>query len=137
MPKARSIKLSDTTDNYPPKVIGRRRSESHLSVYNDNLAVACENQMEAVNINVIQTKAETTVANETKIDYAIPMPDCDPGTNPYPKPPYSYATLIGKSIMDSEEKRARLSTIYAWIADNYPYYKLDHGGWQVISKLFF
>lgn len=62
---------------------------------------------------------------------AKPMPSAAaPVANPYPKPPYSYASLIGKAILDAEEKRARLNTIYNWIADNYPYYKLEQGGWQ-------
>jgi hypothetical protein len=61
------------------------------------------------------------------------------------KPAASYATLIGKAIMDTEEKRARLSTIYNWIAENYPCksiiiinkdYKIDQGGWQVYFSLF-
>lgn len=46
------------------------------------------------------------------------------------KPHYSYASLIGKSILNMPEKRARLSMIYQWIASNFPYYQLDQGGWQ-------
>ena len=47
------------------------------------------------------------------------------------KPPYSYASLIGKAIMESVDDRARLNSIYTWISTRYPYYKLDQGGWQV------
>jgi forkhead transcription factor HCM1 len=47
------------------------------------------------------------------------------------KPTYSYASLIGMAILGSEDGRARLSTIYQWISDNFPYYQLDQGGWQV------
>jgi hypothetical protein len=49
----------------------------------------------------------------------------------FQKPAYSYASLIGKAILESLEKRARLNTIYQWIATNFPYYQLDQGGWQV------
>jgi hypothetical protein len=49
------------------------------------------------------------------------------------KPTYSYATLIGMAILETEEKRARLSTIYSWITNRFPYYRLDSGGWQVCS----
>jgi hypothetical protein len=54
-------------------------------------------------------------------------------TNPYPKPPYSYASLIGKAILDAKDQRMRLNSIYTWIALNYPFYQLDRGGWQVRS----
>ena len=46
------------------------------------------------------------------------------------KPSYSYASLIGLAIMNSEDQRARLSSIYQWITSNFIYYKMDHGGWQ-------
>lgn len=58
---------------------------------------------------------------------------CVPGVEGslFEKPLYSYATLIGKAILDTQEKRARLSFIYHWIATRFPFYRLDQGGWQV------
>ena len=52
--------------------------------------------------------------------------------NPFPKPHYSYATLIVFAINSSPEKRMTLQEIYAWIQEKYPYYKLAKKGWKVI-----
>ncbi|ODV79509.1 uncharacterized protein CANTADRAFT_51491 [Suhomyces tanzawaensis NRRL Y-17324] len=46
------------------------------------------------------------------------------------KPPYSYATLIGISILSHEDKRLPLSQIYQWISDTFKYYKREDVGWQ-------
>lgn len=46
------------------------------------------------------------------------------------KPPYSYATLIGMSILSHVDKRLTLSQIYQWIADTFKYYKREEVGWQ-------
>ena len=46
------------------------------------------------------------------------------------KPPYSYATLIGISILSHPEKRLTLSNIYLWISDTFRFYKKEDVGWQ-------
>ncbi|CCG20737.1 Hcm1 protein [Candida orthopsilosis Co 90-125] len=46
------------------------------------------------------------------------------------KPPYSYATLIGISILSHPEKRLTLSNIYQWISDTFRFYKKEDVGWQ-------
>lgn len=46
------------------------------------------------------------------------------------KPPYSYATLIGMSILSNYERKLTLSQIYLWISDTFKYYKRDEVGWQ-------
>jgi forkhead transcription factor HCM1 len=46
------------------------------------------------------------------------------------KPPYSYATLIGISILSHKDKRLPLSQIYQWISDTFKYYKREDVGWQ-------
>ncbi|EAZ62844.2 fork head family transcription factor, partial [Scheffersomyces stipitis CBS 6054] len=46
------------------------------------------------------------------------------------KPPYSYATLIGISILSNEYKKLTLSQIYSWISDTFKYYKREDVGWQ-------
>lgn len=46
------------------------------------------------------------------------------------KPPYSYATLIGMSILSNPEKRLTLSQIYQWISDTFKYYRREEVGWQ-------
>jgi hypothetical protein len=48
------------------------------------------------------------------------------------RPKLSLASLIGQAILAHPENKARLSSIYEWIANEYPeYYKLNQGGWQV------
>lgn len=46
------------------------------------------------------------------------------------KPPYSYATLIGMSILTHPDKKLTLSLIYLWISDTFKYYKREDVGWQ-------
>lgn len=59
----------------------------------------------------------------------------DPGKMPLVaddgrKPPYSYATLIGMSILRAPGRRLTLSHIYKWISDTFSYYRLADTGWQ-------
>ncbi|THC91563.1 hypothetical protein EYZ11_008982 [Aspergillus tanneri] len=46
------------------------------------------------------------------------------------KPPYSYATLIGMSILRAPNRRLTLAQIYKWISDTFSYYKNSDPGWQ-------
>lgn len=46
------------------------------------------------------------------------------------KPPYSYATLIGMSILSNSERKLTLSQIYQWISDTFKYYRREEVGWQ-------
>lgn len=62
--------------------------------------------------------------NQNSFDFEIADVDNDT------KPPYSYATLIGMSILTSESKRLTLAQIYNWISDNFKYYKKGDVGWQ-------
>ena len=57
--------------------------------------------------------------------------------NPYPKPPFSYATLILLAINSTSEKRMTLQDIYKWIEDNFPYYKNCKKAWKVITVVLF
>lgn len=51
--------------------------------------------------------------------------------NPYPKPPYSYATMILLAINSTEDKKMTLQDIYKWIETNFPYYKKCKKAWKV------
>lgn len=55
--------------------------------------------------------------------------------NPYPKPPFSYATLILLAINSTPEKRMTLQDIYKWIEDNFPYYKNCKKAWKVTTHM--
>lgn len=60
-----------------------------------------------------------------KIDYK---------TNPYVKPPYSYATLICMAMKETKKNKITLAGIYNWITDNFMYYRHADPSWQVILK---
>lgn len=65
-----------------------------------------------------QTSAPNSLEN---IDYK---------TNPYVKPPYSYATLICMAMKASKKNKITLSGIYSWITENYMYYRVADPSWQ-------
>ena len=46
------------------------------------------------------------------------------------KPPYSYAALIGMSILRAPQRRLTLAQIYKWISDTFSYYRASEAGWQ-------
>ncbi|XP_044301238.1 forkhead box protein E3-like [Varanus komodoensis] len=54
--------------------------------------------------------------------------DGDPGR--FPKPPYSYVSLIAMAIQDSPEQRLPLRAIYQYISQRFPYYRPGQKGWQ-------
>ncbi|KAJ5641566.1 hypothetical protein N7490_005566 [Penicillium lividum] len=61
----------------------------------------------------------------------LPEPhDMPPIEDDGTKPPYSYATLIGMSILRAPNRRLTLAQIYKWISDTFSYYKNSEPGWQ-------
>lgn len=46
------------------------------------------------------------------------------------KPPYSYAVLIGMSILRAPNRRLTLAQIYKWISDTFVFYRASDAGWQ-------
>lgn len=50
------------------------------------------------------------------------------------KPPYSYATLIGMSILTHPDKQLTLSQIYLWISETFKYYRREDVGWQNLIR---
>ncbi|CAN2388391.1 forkhead box [Pristimantis euphronides] len=46
------------------------------------------------------------------------------------RPPYSYSALIAMAIQNSPEKKLTLSSIYQYVAENFPFYKKSKAGWQ-------
>lgn len=62
---------------------------------------------------------------------AIPEPEMMPlVADDGRKPPYSYAALIGMSILRAPGRRLTLAQIYRWISDTFSYYRLPETGWQ-------
>ena len=56
-------------------------------------------------------------------------------TNPYVKPPFSYAALICMAMRESPNNKMTLSAIYSWITENFVYYKMADPSWQVSNYL--
>ncbi len=54
-----------------------------------------------------------------------------PSEHAQQKPAYSYAQLIVQALLASKDHRQTLSSIYSFISDMYPYYKLEDKGWKV------
>ena len=46
------------------------------------------------------------------------------------KPQFSYAALIGMSILRAPGRRLTLAQIYKWISDSFAYYSASQTGWQ-------
>ena len=62
--------------------------------------------------------------------------EVDYKTNPYVKPPYSYATLICMAMRETKKSKITLSAIYNWITENFMYYRLADPSWQVRLKVY-
>uniref|UniRef100_A0A8D0BDZ0 Fork-head domain-containing protein n=1 Tax=Salvator merianae TaxID=96440 RepID=A0A8D0BDZ0_SALMN len=58
-------------------------------------------------------------------------PSRNPGSSTWLKPPYSYATLICMAMQASKGAKLTLSAIYAWIMENFGYYRHAEPSWQV------
>ena len=63
--------------------------------------------------------------------YHLTYDRIDYKTNPYIKPPYSYAALICMAMRSSQKSKMTLSSIYSWITDNFMYYRMADPSWQV------
>ncbi|PIC32573.1 hypothetical protein B9Z55_012847 [Caenorhabditis nigoni] len=50
--------------------------------------------------------------------------------DPNKRPTYSYNALIAMAIQNSPFKALRLTEIYAYISNNFPYYKMEKDGWK-------
>lgn len=61
----------------------------------------------------------------------LPFERIDYRSNPYVKPPYSYATLICMAMKESKKAKITLQSIYNWITENYMYYRITEPSWQV------
>lgn len=69
--------------------------------------------------------------NEEQFKLQIPEPRDMPHVEDNgSKPPYSYALLIGMSILRSQNRRLTLAQIYRWISDSFSHYRATDLGWQ-------
>ncbi|XP_061864635.1 LOW QUALITY PROTEIN: forkhead box protein J1-like [Colius striatus] len=56
--------------------------------------------------------------------------DIDYKSNPYVRPPYTYASLICMAMEASQKPSISLSAIYKWIRDNFSYFRHADPSWQ-------
>ena len=63
----------------------------------------------------------------TKSDHARRYSDAE---NPHTKPKVTLTKLIGLALLEAPGFELSVSGIYAWIEDNYPYYKYTKTGWK-------
>ncbi|XP_071957139.1 uncharacterized protein [Antedon mediterranea] len=79
------------------------------------------------NIHVIQNGTVQTVKH-TKIE---PQPsDINSQEKVYPKPAYSYSCLITMALKNSKTGCLPVSEIYAFMCENFPYFKTAPDGWK-------
>ncbi|CAG5121761.1 unnamed protein product [Candidula unifasciata] len=87
------------------------------------------------------TSASFTIIQDSNPDYSfqtvVPMPIysnaptiTEHKSNPYVKPPYSYASLICMAMKATRKHKITLASIYSWITDNFMYYRLSDPSWQ-------
>ncbi|KAF9102888.1 Forkhead box protein J2 [Mortierella sp. GBA35] len=61
-------------------------------------------------------------------------PEVPPGLehfhSKYPKPTYSYSSLITTAISESAQKQMTLNEIYEWVMERYPWYRTAINGWK-------
>jgi len=75
---------------------------------------------------------ETVEQEESFEDQELPAPDSFPPLHDDgSKPSYSYAQLIGMSILRAPNRRLTLAQIYKWISDTFSFYSPStESGWQ-------
>ncbi|KAF9902256.1 Forkhead box protein J2 [Linnemannia zychae] len=61
-------------------------------------------------------------------------PEVPPGLehfhSKYPKPTFSYSSLITTAITESAQKQMTLNEIYEWVMERYPWYRTAINGWK-------
>ncbi|KAL8734942.1 MAG: hypothetical protein Q9166_001294 [cf. Caloplaca sp. 2 TL-2023] len=78
-----------------------------------------------------QRRVSKAAPHEAPLQLHLPDPDELPTPEDnHEKPNYSYASLIGMSILRAHNRRLTLSQIYKWISDTFSYYRISEPGWQ-------
>ncbi|KAI9796219.1 MAG: hypothetical protein M1835_004481 [Candelina submexicana] len=123
------------SSSWPPD----KENEVPISMYNDNYAEFPDpayaykgplkrTLLEAAPLKDRQFKKPRIEEAET---FQLPEPEDMPRVDDDgSKPPYSYATLIGMSILRAPNRRLTLAQIYKWISDTFAYYRVSETGWQ-------
>ncbi|XP_070580280.1 forkhead box protein J1-B-like [Ptychodera flava] len=109
-------------------------SPTPMATLNNTKTVTIMPNVLATHHHKIELKPVTIEENKLveRIHQQIPTEaeKIDYKTNPYVKPPYSYATLICMAMKETKKNKITLSAIYKWIQDNFMYYKVADPSWQ-------
>ncbi|PIC32567.1 hypothetical protein B9Z55_012845 [Caenorhabditis nigoni] len=79
---------------------------------------------------LIEVSSTRTSSLEPKSSAVSPAPSSPESSDPNKRPSYSYNALIAMAIQNSPFKALRLTEIYAYISNNFPYYKMEKDGWK-------
>ncbi|KAL8996776.1 MAG: hypothetical protein Q9169_003799 [Polycauliona sp. 2 TL-2023] len=79
----------------------------------------------------LQGRKSKSCAREPSMTLYLPEPNELPALEDnLGKPNYSYASLIGMSILRAPNRRLQLSQIYKWISETFSYYRVAKDGWK-------
>ena len=110
-----------TPPSSPPPQVECASSDNNTRVNPNSVLNVLPQIKRELPLNMLDIAPPTT-ASMDKIDYK---------TNPYVKPPYSYATLICMAMRETKKSKITLSGIYNWITENFMYYRMADPSWQV------
>ncbi|KAL8669875.1 MAG: hypothetical protein Q9168_005563 [Polycauliona sp. 1 TL-2023] len=111
----------------------------HPSQHSDNCAafpspayVHASPNLDPVTIKApLQARKPKPCGRETLMTPCLPEPNELPALEDHlGKPNYSYASLIGMSILRAPNRRLQLSQIYKWISETFSYYRVAKDGWK-------
>ncbi|XP_052778846.1 fork head domain transcription factor slp2-like [Mya arenaria] len=118
-----------TSDQHNLKLVSEHISEFKTDL-NLQEPLPTENSSECLNSVELKETDELCKADDSVESGALATDDDKARGNSDVKPALSYIALIAKAILESNQKRLSLGSIYNWIEKNYPYYINKGQGWR-------
>ena len=113
-------------ENRPPRTASRQPSATYTGAPITGKRPAQE---------TLVTQAKAPATKKAKVDdtanIVVPAPhEMPPVEDDGNKPSHSYAQLISMAILRAPQRRLTLAQIYAWITDNFAFYRKGDTNWQ-------